>query len=48
VFTDNSGVVGELDGTDEILRAFVDPSPKVNILGTGTFLRFSPTGSIIY
>ncbi len=47
VFTDNTGVVGEVDGSDEVLRVYTDANSKVNILGSGTFLRFGPTGAVI-
>ncbi len=47
VFTDNAGVVGEVDGSDELLRVYTDANSKVNILGDGTYLRFGPTGSVI-
>ncbi len=47
VFVDNTGVVGEVDGSDEVLRVYTDANSKVNILGDGTFLRFGPTGAVI-
>jgi type IV fimbrial biogenesis protein FimT len=47
VFTDNTGVVGEVDGADEILRVYTNADSKVNILGDGSFVRFGPTGTVI-
>ncbi len=47
VFTDNTGSIGELDGSDEVLHAYTNQNARVNIIGSGTYLRFGPTGALI-
>ncbi|MCS6948045.1 MAG: GspH/FimT family pseudopilin [Steroidobacteraceae bacterium] len=54
VFTDDSGVAGNRDGTDELLQRWNGPGPNVTDWGyfgtvvlTPSFARFTPTGTTV-
>lgn len=40
VFTDRSGVMGVLDGTDQVLQTGAPPAMGFSIVNTGSFVRF--------
>lgn len=45
VFTD-SGAAGTVDGTDTILQVAPTADANVSVTGSGTFIRFRPSGSL--
>ncbi|MEJ2692806.1 MAG: GspH/FimT family pseudopilin [Candidatus Thiodiazotropha sp.] len=46
VFTDDSGTVGNLDSSDQLLRKYQPNGPFVSILSVDMFIRYASDGSI--
>jgi type IV fimbrial biogenesis protein FimT len=47
VYTDASGVAGAVDGADQVLDVVPGTNGDMNVVSTGTFVQYQPTGTVL-